>query len=137
MPEDKPTGQASKPEESKPEPKPSTEPVQGNEGKARRFVKYQDLDKSELVSMLLRINKRLTRVNKELKEIINILYYGTQAPQSEEQENQGRKYQNSGYRNYRRNYSGNRQYGRYGYKGSYGRQRQKRESENEDDVNYD
>ena len=131
MPED--TGQASKPEEPKPEPKSPSE-VQGNEGKARgksRYVNYQDLDKSELVSMLLRINKRLTRVNKELKEIINILYYGTQAPQSEGQGNQG-------YRNYRRNYGyskyggryGNRQ---YGYKGSYGRQRR---SEDED-VNYD
>jgi hypothetical protein len=123
MPEDKP--------EPKPEPKPveSTPPseVQGNEGKARRFVKYQDLSKEELVSMLLRVNKRLTRVNKELREIINILYYGNmQAPQEGGgQENQGyRKY------SYRRNYSGNRQYGRYGNK-------YKRRSEDEDDVNYD
>ena len=128
MPEN--TGQASKPEEPKPEPKPE-EPVQGNEGKARRFVKYQDLDKSELVSMLLRINKRLTRVNKELKEIINILYYGNTPQEGGGQENQGRKYQNSGYRNYRRNYSGN--YRQYGYKGSY---RQRRSDEDED-VNYD
>jgi hypothetical protein len=122
MPEDKP--------EPKPEPKPvekpSTSPEeQGNEGKARgrRFVKYQDLDKSELVSMLLRVNKRLTRVNKELREIINILYYG-QAPQ----EGGG---QNSGYRNYsyRRNYR--KDYGRYGNR------QYKRRGEDEEDVNYD
>jgi hypothetical protein len=124
MPEDKTTGQA-----SKPEPKPSTEPVQGNEGKVRgKYVNYQELSKDELVKMLMRVNKRLTRINRELKEIINILYYGnTQAPQ----EGGG---QNSGYRNYRKNYG--RSYGKqYGYKGSYGRQRR---SENEDeDVNYD
>ena len=118
--------------EPKPESKPE-EPVQGNEGKARgrRFVKYQELSKDELVKMLMRVNKRLTRINRELKEIINILYYGnTQAPQ----EGGG---QDSGYRN-RRNYGyskyggryGNRQ---YGYKGSYGRQRRS----DEDDVNYD
>jgi len=131
MPED--TGQASKqPEEPKPESKPE-EPVQGNEGKVRgKYVNYQELSKDELVKMLMRVNKRLTRINRELKEIINILYYGnTQAPQ----EGGG---QDSGYRN-RRNYGyskyggryGNRQ---YGYKGSYGRQRR---SENEDDVDYD
>jgi hypothetical protein len=129
MPEN--TGQAeSKPEESKPEPKPSTPPEE-HEGKARRFVKYQDLDKSELVSMLLRINKRLTRVNKELKEIINILYYGTQAPQSEGQENQG-------YRNYsyRKNYG--RSYGKqYGYKRNYNRQYGRQKRSEDDDVNYD
>jgi hypothetical protein len=137
MPEDKPTGQAeSKPEEPKPEPKPSTPPEskqpEYQQGKARgKYVNYQDLSKEELVRMLMRVNKRLTRVNKELKEIIGILYYGNTP-----QEGGG---QNSGYRN-RRNYGyskyggryGNRQ---YGYKGSYGRQRR---SENEDeDVNYD
>ena len=133
MPEDKPTGQASKQPEPKPEPKPSPSEEQGNEGKVRgKYVNYQELSKDELVKMLMRVNKRLTRINRELKEIINILYYGnTQAPQ----EGGG---QDSGYRN-RRNYGyskyggryGNRQ---YGYKGSYGRQRR---SENEDDVNYD
>jgi len=50
----------------------------------REFVKYQELSKDELVKMLMRVNKRLTRVNKELREIINILYYGNT--------------QNSGYR---------------------------------------
>ena len=129
MPEN--TGQAESKPESKPEPKPSTEPVQGNEGKVRgKYVNYQDLSKEELVRMLMRVNKRLTRINRELKEIINILYYGnTQAPQ----EGGG---QNSGYRN-RRNYGyskyggryGNRQ---YGYKGSY----RQRRSEDED-VDYD
>ena len=109
MPEN--TGQSEpKPEESKPEPKPSTPPEE-HEGKARRFVKYQDLDKSELVSMLLRVNKRLTRVNKELREIINILYYGNT--------------QNSGYR------------GKYGKKpGNYGKQKRS-EGEDEEDVNYE
>ena len=128
MPEN--TGQSEpKPEESKPEPKPSTPPEE-HEGKARRFVKYQDLDKSELVSMLLRINKRLTRVNKELKEIINILYYGTQAPQSGGQGNQG-------YRN-RRNY-GYRSYGKqYGYSGrNYNRQYKRRSEGEDEDVDYD
>ena len=124
MPEN--TGQASKPEESKPVERPSTSPEE-HEGKAggRRFVKYQDLSKEDLVRMLMRINKRLSRISRELREVTDILYYGyTQgAPQSEGQENQG-------YRNYRRNYSGNRQ---YGYKGSYGRQRRS----DEDDVNYD
>jgi len=134
MPEDKPTGQASKQPEPKPEPKPSPSEEQGNEGKVRgKYVNYQELSKDELVKMLMRVNKRLTRINRELKEIINILYYGnTQAPQEGGgQENQGRKYQNSGYRNYRRNYSGN--YRQYGYKGSY---RQRRSDEDED-VNYD
>ena len=60
MPEDKPTGQA----ESKPK------------SKRWEFVKYQELSKEELVRMLMRVNKRLTRINKELQEIINILYYG-------------------------------------------------------------
>jgi len=131
MPEN--TGQAESKPESKPEPKPSTEPVQGNEGKVRgKYVNYQDLSKEELVRMLMRVNKRLTRINRELKEIINILYYGnTQAPQ----EGGG---QNSGYRN-RRNYGyskyggryGNRQ---YGYKGSY---RQRRSEDEDEDVDYD
>jgi hypothetical protein len=133
MPEN--TGQAESKPESKPEPKPSTEPVQGNEGKVRgKYVNYQDLSKEELVRMLMRVNKRLTRVNKELKEIINILYYGNTPQEGGGQENQGRKYQNSGYRNYRRNYSGNRQYGRYGYKGSY---RQRRSEDEDEDVDYD
>jgi|GEM_PF-4192102 len=88
------------------EPKPASKPEQG-----KRFVKYQDLDKSELVSMLLRVNKRLTRVNKELQEIINILYYGNT--------------QNSGYRK------------KYGKKpGNYGKQKRS-EGEDEEDVNYE
>ena len=131
MPEN--TGQA----ESKPVEKPSTPPSeeQGNEGKVRgKYVNYQELSKDELVKMLMRVNKRLTRINRELKEIINILYYGnTQAPQ------EGGGQGNQGYRNYRRNYGyskyggryGNRQ---YGYKGSYGRQRR---SDEDEDVDYD
>ena len=121
MPEDKTTGQA----ESKPEPKPE-EPkpeVQGNEGKARgrRFVKYQELSKDELIRMLMRINKRLSRISRELREVTDILYYGyTQGAQSE-----GQYRNNSGYRSY-----GNRQ---YGYKRNY---RQKRSNEDED-VNYE
>ena len=127
MPEN---GQAEPKPESKPEePKPSTPPseVQGNEGKARgrRFVKYQELSKDELIRMLMRINKRLSRISRELREVTDILYYGyTQGAQSEGQY-QGRR--NSG--NYRKDY--NRQYGRYGNR------QYKRRSENEDDVNYD
>jgi hypothetical protein len=64
MPKD--TGQA-----PKPEPKPEQGKVNG-----RKFVKYQDLSKEDLVRMLMRVNKRLTRVNRELQEIIGILYYG-------------------------------------------------------------
>jgi hypothetical protein len=124
MPEDKP--------EPKPEPKPGEkpstspeEPVQGNEGKARRFVKYQELSKDELIRMLMRINKRLSRISRELREVTDILYYGyTQGAQSEGQY-QGRR--NSG--NYRKDY--NRQYGRYGNR------QYKRRSDEDEDVNYD
>jgi hypothetical protein len=125
MPEN--TGQAESKPESKPEPKPSTEPVQGNEGKVRgKYVNYQELSKDELVKMLMRVNKRLTRVNKELREIISILYYGQAPQEGGGQENQGyRKY------SYRRNYSGNRQ---YGYKGSY---RQRRSEDEDEDVDYE
>jgi hypothetical protein len=123
MPEDKTTGQAEPKPESKPEDKPEV-----NEARGRRFVKYQDLSKDELVSMLLRVNKRLTRVNKELREIISILYYGNmQAPQ------EGGGQENQGYRKYRRNYSGNRQ---YGYKRNYNRQ-YKRHSDEDEDVDYE
>jgi hypothetical protein len=83
--------------------------------KQREFVKYQELSKDELVKMLMRINKRLSRISRELREVTDILYYGyTQGgvPQSEGQ-----------YRNNSGNY--NRKYGR-----------QKR-SEDEEDVNYD
>jgi hypothetical protein len=120
MPEN--TGQSEPKPESKPEePKPEV-----NEARGRRFVKYQELSKDELVKMLMRVNKRLTRVNKELKEIIGILYYGnTQGGAQSEGQYQGRR--NSG--NYRKDY--NRQYGRYGNR------QYKRRSEDEDDVNYD
>jgi len=75
------------------------------------------------VRMLMRINKRLSRISRELREVTDILYYGyTQGAQSEGQY-QGRR--NSG--NYRKDY--NRQYGRYGNK-------YKRRSEDED-VDYD
>jgi hypothetical protein len=127
MPEDKPTGQAeSKQPEPKPVEKPSPSEEQGKAG-GRRFVKYQDLSKEDLVRMLMRINKRLSRISRELREVTDILYYGyTQgAPQSEGQENQG-------YRNYRRNYSGNRQYGRYG-----NRQYKRRSEDEDEDVDYD
>jgi len=123
MPEN--TGQAESKPESKPEPKPST-PPEVNEARGRRFVKYQELSKDELVKMLMRVNKRLTRVNKELREIISILYYGQAPQEGGGQENQGyRKY------SYRRNYSGNRQ---YGYKGSY---RQRRSEDEDEDVDYE
>ena len=111
------TGQAeSKPEESKPEPKQSEEPEQ-DKARGRRFVKYQDLSKEDLVRMLMRINKRLSRISRELREVTDILYYGyTQggAPQSED----------SGYRSRRKNY------------GRYGNRQYKRRSEDED-VNYE
>jgi len=58
MPED--TGQAT----SKPK------------SKQREFVKYQDLSKEDLVRMLMRINKRLSRISRELREVTDILYYG-------------------------------------------------------------
>jgi hypothetical protein len=77
----------------------------------REFVKYQELSKDELVKMLMRVNKRLTRVNKELKEIINILYYG-------DVQGEG---QNSGYR------------GKYGKKPG----RQRRSEGEDEDVNYE
>jgi len=118
-PETKP--EEAKPQGEKPSEKPEGKPQEHVEqAKARgRFVKYQELSKDELVSMLLSVNKRLTRVNKELKEIINILYYG--APQ----EGGG---QNSGYqRGYRRN---------YGYK-RYGGRRYGQRHRNEEDVNYE
>jgi hypothetical protein len=106
MPEDKPT-------ESKPK------------SKQREFVKYQDLSKEDLVRMLMRINKRLSRISRELREVTDILYYGyTQGVQSE---GQGRR--NSG--NYRKDY--NRQYGRYGNR----KYKRRSENEDEDDVNYE
>jgi hypothetical protein len=128
MPEDKP--------EPKPEPKPVEKPStppseeQGNEGKVRgKYVNYQELSKDELVKMLMRVNKRLTRINRELKEIINILYYGnTQAPQ----EGGG---QNSGYRN-RRNYGYSKYGGRYGNR-QYGYKRNYRRSDEDEDVDYE
>jgi len=121
MPEDKPTGQAeSKQSEPKPVEKPSPSEEQGK-ARGRRFVKYQELSKDELIRMLMRINKRLSRISRELREVTDILYYGyTQGAQSE-----GQYRNNSGYRSY-----GNRQ---YGYKRNY---RQKRSNEDED-VNYD
>ena len=45
-------------------------------------MKYQDLSKEELVRILMRVNKRLTRVNRELQEIIGILYYGGEGSQN-------------------------------------------------------
>ena len=88
MPEDKPT-------ESKP--------------RSKQFVKYQDLSKEELVKMLMRINKRLSRISRELREVTDILYYGMQEGQ------------NSGYR------------GKYGKKPG----RQRRSEGEDEDVDYE
>jgi len=133
MPEN---GQAvPKPEESKPEPKPSTppseEPVQGNEGKSRgKYVDYNNVSPQEAAIMLKRIRKRMSRVMRDLEVVMSILKYGANAGSQG-----GGQGQNSGYRNYsyRKNY-GYRSYGnrQYGYKRNY-RQRHS----DEDDVNYD
>ncbi len=40
-------------------------------------MRYEDLSKDELIKMLMRLNKRLTRIQGELRAVINILYYGT------------------------------------------------------------
>ena len=49
-----------------------------NQTKAnKKYVRYEDLSKDELIKMLMRLNKRLTRIQGELRAVINILYYGT------------------------------------------------------------
>jgi hypothetical protein len=49
-----------------------------NQTKAnKKYVRYEDLSKDELIKMLMRLNKRLTRIQSELRAVINILYYGT------------------------------------------------------------
>jgi hypothetical protein len=48
-----------------------------NQSKSKKYVRYEDLSKDELIKMLMRLNKRLTRIQSELRAVINILYYGT------------------------------------------------------------
>jgi hypothetical protein len=43
---------------------------------AKKYVRYEDLSRDELIKMLMRLNKRLTRIQGELRDVINILYYG-------------------------------------------------------------
>jgi hypothetical protein len=48
-----------------------------NQTKAnKKYVRYEDLSKDDLIKMLMRLNKRLTRIQGELRDVINILYYG-------------------------------------------------------------
>jgi len=42
----------------------------------KKYVRYEDLSKEDLIKMLMRLNKRLTRIQGELRDVINILYYG-------------------------------------------------------------
>jgi len=50
---------------------------QKNNQKAnKKYVRYEDLSKEDLVRLLMRLNKRLTRIQQEVRDVINILYYG-------------------------------------------------------------
>jgi len=42
----------------------------------KKYVRYEDLSKDDLIRMLMRLNKRLTRIQGELRDVIDILYYG-------------------------------------------------------------
>jgi hypothetical protein len=132
MPEN--TGQASKPEEPKPEP--STPPSE-EQGKARgKYVDYNNVSPQEAAIMLKRIRKRMSRVMRDLEVVMSILKYGANAGSQGAPQESGGQGQNSGYRNYRKNYGyrsyGNRQYGRYG-----NRQYKRRSEDEDEDVNYD
>jgi uncharacterized membrane protein YukC len=80
---------------------------------AKKYVRYEDLSKDDLVKILMRLNKRLTRIQRELRAVINILYYGT--PESTSGAS------TSGYKGRTSGYTRGKGYSGYKYGGKYRR----------------
>ncbi|MDT7970048.1 MAG: hypothetical protein RQ842_05735 [Vulcanisaeta sp.] len=86
-----------------------------NQSKSKKYVRYEDLSKDELIKMLMRLNKRLTRIQSELRAVINILYYGT--PESDANTSGA----SGGYKGRTGGYTRGKGYSGYKYGGKYRR----------------
>jgi len=79
---------------------------------AKKYVRYEDLSKDDLVKILMRLNKRLTRIQRELRAVINILYYGTPESDTNTSASGGYKGRTGGYTR-GKGYSGYKYGGKY------------------------